>query len=264
MANLIRALIAIRSGDGEAAGTAIHAVKQDALDWQLPAALAAAFASAEAEALIASGRAAEATEAITNLRKHGRSSEGELVRARLALAAGDPKDAAELTRGAIAGKLESLQPATAIELRAVAAVASHQLGDDDSALKLVEDALGLADPERYLGPFLGVGAPLRELVVRRIRVGTSYRALAGQLVETLDPHAGDALRGRVTLVLEPLSAREKAVLRYLPTDLSKAEIASELFVSVNTVKTHMKNIYRKLDVTDRAQAVRRARTLRIG
>ena len=65
-------------------------------------------------------------------------------------------------------------------------------------------------------------------------------------------------------MLEPLTAREQAVLRYLPTDLSKAEIAAELFVSVNTVKTHMKNIYRKLDVTERAQAVRRARTLRIG
>jgi LuxR family maltose regulon positive regulatory protein len=264
MANLIRALIAIRNGDGEEAGAAIHAVRQDALDWPLPPALASAFAGAEAEALIASGRGAEATDVIASLRKRRRSSEGELVRARLALAAGDPKLAAEVTRGAVAGKLESLQPATAIELRAVAAVARHQLGDDDSALNLVEDALALADPERYLSPFLGVGAPLRQLVVRRLRVGTSYRALAGQLVETLDPHTGDARRGRVTLALEPLSAREKAVLRYLPTDLSKAEIASELFVSVNTVKTHMKNIYRKLDVTDRAQAVRKARTLRIG
>ena len=141
---------------------------------------------------------------------------------------------------------------------------AHQLGDDESALGLVENALALADTERYLSPFLAVGAPLRDLIVRRIRVGTSYRALAGELVETLDPRGEDELRGRVTLMLEPLSAREKAVLRYLPTDLSKAEIAAELFVSVNTVKTHMKNIYRKLDVTDRAQAVRRARTLRIG
>jgi LuxR family maltose regulon positive regulatory protein len=65
------------------------------------------------------------------------------------------------------------------------------------------------------------------------------------------------------MALDPLSGREEVVLRYLPTTLSKAEIASEMSVSVNTVKTHMKNIYRKLDVTDRAQAVRRARTLRL-
>jgi len=263
-AQLMRALVLIRSGDPEAAGTAIRAAREDSIHWRLPAALARALASTEAEALVASGRVAEAADVIATLRNPGRSNEGDLVRARLALAAGDTRGAAEVTGDALAGELDSLQPATAIELRAVAAVAMHQLGDDESALDLVEDALALADAEQYLSPFVAVGGSFRELVVRRIRRGTSYRALAGRLVETLDPHADEALPRRVSLVLEPLSAREKAVLRYLPTDLSKAEIASELFVSVNTVKTHMKNIYRKLDVTDRAQAVRRARTLHLG
>ena len=63
------------------------------------------------------------------------------------------------------------------------------------------------------------------------------------------------------MLLEPLSERELTVLRYLPTALSKAEIAAEMFVTVNTVKTHVKSIYRKLDVGNRAEAVRRARTL---
>jgi LuxR family maltose regulon positive regulatory protein len=263
-AQLIRALIAIRCGDGEAAGIAIHTARQEAVDWQLPPALAGALASAEAEALIAAGRPTDALAAVERFREGGRFGEGEVVRARLALAAGDPKQAGSLARAALDDKLECLQPATYIRLHAIAAVAAHQLGDDEAALDLVEDALALADTDRHLSPFLAAGAPLRELIVRRIRIGTSHRSLAGDLVETLDPHADDELRGRLTLMLEPLSAREKAVLRYLPTDLSKAEIAAELFVSVNTVKTHMKNIYRKLDVTDRAQAVRRARTLRIG
>ncbi len=261
---LMRALVALRTGDGEAAGEAVHAARQEALDWQMPRKLVNALAGAEAESLIAVGRSCEAAAAIESVPEEDRSGEGELVRARLALAAGDPKDSAKLARGALSAKLDSLQPATAIELEAIAAVATHQLGDDDSALGLVEEALGMADSEGYMTAFVAVGAPLRELVVRRIRMGTSHRALAGELVETLDPHAGDAIHGHVALVLEPLSAREKAVLRYLPTDLSKAEIAAELFVSVNTVKTHMKNIYRKLDVTDRAQAVRRARNLRVG
>ena len=261
---LIRALISIRGGDGEAAATAIRAASEEAVDWQVPPALARALASAEAEALIAAGRPADAVAVAESLRERGRCGEGEVVRAKLALAAGDPKAAADLAGGALAERLDCLQPATYIELQALAAVAAHQIGDDESALRLVETALTLADTERYLSPFLAVGAPLRELIVRRIRAGTSHRALAGELVEALDPHVDADRRGRVTLVLEPLSAREKAVLRYLPTDLSKAEIAAELFVSVNTVKTHMKNIYRKLDVTDRAQAVRRARTLRIG
>jgi LuxR family maltose regulon positive regulatory protein len=58
-----------------------------------------------------------------------------------------------------------------------------------------------------------------------------------------------------------LSEREEAVLRYLPTMMSNQEIAAELFVSVNTVKTHLKSIYRKLDADDRRGAVRRARNL---
>ncbi len=64
-------------------------------------------------------------------------------------------------------------------------------------------------------------------------------------------------------LLEPLSERELAVLRFLPTMMSNAEIASEMFVSVNTVKTHLKHIYRKLDVSERRDAVRRGRELRL-
>jgi LuxR family maltose regulon positive regulatory protein len=60
---------------------------------------------------------------------------------------------------------------------------------------------------------------------------------------------------------DALSEREEAVLRYLPTMMSNQEIAAELFVSVNTVKTHLKSIYRKLDADDRRSAVRRARNL---
>jgi LuxR family maltose regulon positive regulatory protein len=64
-------------------------------------------------------------------------------------------------------------------------------------------------------------------------------------------------------LLEPLSRREGEVLRYLPTMMSNADIAAELFVSVNTVKTHVKSIYRKLDATRRPDAVRRARQLHL-
>ncbi|MGZ8634739.1 MAG: response regulator transcription factor [Solirubrobacteraceae bacterium] len=58
---------------------------------------------------------------------------------------------------------------------------------------------------------------------------------------------------------EPLSEREQAILRYLPTMMSNHEIAGELFVSVNTVKTHLKAIYRKLDASGRREAVQRGR-----
>ena len=60
---------------------------------------------------------------------------------------------------------------------------------------------------------------------------------------------------------DPLSTRELTVLRYLPTLLSSTEIAAELFVTVNTVKSHLKSIYRKLEVSSRREAVQRARDL---
>ena len=64
-------------------------------------------------------------------------------------------------------------------------------------------------------------------------------------------------------LLEPLTEREADVLRYLPTMMSNADIAAELYVSVNTIKSHVKSIYRKLDATQRRDAVRRARQLHL-
>ena len=69
--------------------------------------------------------------------------------------------------------------------------------------------------------------------------------------------------GRGAALDEPLTERELTILRYLQSILSNVEIASELSLSVNTVKTHVRNIYRKLDATRRREAVRRARELRL-
>jgi LuxR family transcriptional regulator, maltose regulon positive regulatory protein len=220
------------------------------------------ISAVDADVLVAAGRGTDALRAADEARRLG-WADVALVEAKLALSDGDPGRALELTADALASTTRMLRPSTAIELRALSAVASHQRGNDDVALELVEQALSLAEPEGYLSPFLSVGAALRELLVRRIRAGTAHRSLAGELGEALDPQAAGPPEHRTALLLEPLSDRETAVLRYLPTALSKAEIASEMFVSVNTVKTHMKNIYRKLDVTDRSHAVRRARTLHL-
>jgi LuxR family maltose regulon positive regulatory protein len=231
-------------------------------DWRIPVRLAGLISAVDADVLVAAGRGADALRAADEARRLG-WGEVALVQAKLALSDGEPGTALELTADALSGTTLMLRPATAIELRALSAVASHQRGNDEVALELVEQALSLAEPEGYLSPFLAVGAPLRELLVRRIRAGTAHRSLAGELGEALDPQAAGPPERRTALLLDPLSDRETAVLRYLPTALSKAEIASEMFVSVNTVKTHMKNIYRKLDVTDRSHAVRRARTLHL-
>jgi LuxR family maltose regulon positive regulatory protein len=87
--------------------------------------------------------------------------------------------------------------------------------------------------------------------------------MVGEVLETIEHRGGEGSPAVAVLLAEPLSEREQAILRYLPTMMSNHEIAGELFVSVNTVKTHIKTIYRKLDVTSRRDAVVRARELRL-
>jgi len=260
---LTRASVSLSAGMIEPARAAVRAARDATIGWRPPAPLAVAHAVVRADVLIAAGRLDEAARAVAQPPPPGRWAETDLARARLALIAGDPGGAAAIVAATLDRVIPALTPSSAIELRVVGAVARHRNGDPDAALALVEQALALAEPEQELRPFLAVGAPVRELLVRRIRAGTAHRSLAGELGELLDPHTSAAPDRRSAMALEPLSEREQVVLRYLPTTLSKAEIASEMRVSVNTVKTHMKNIYRKLDVTDRAQAIRRARTLHL-
>jgi len=96
---------------------------------------------------------------------------------------------------------------------------------------------------------------------RQVRHGTAHRAVVGELLDAFADRA--PARHSVAPLLEPLSDREQAILRFLPTTLSNREIAAELFVTTNTVKTHLRSIYRKLDVARRREAVDRARDLRL-
>ena len=93
--------------------------------------------------------------------------------------------------------------------------------------------------------------------------------MVSELVRGADPAADESAApagrpgGPERALDEPLTERELTILRYLQSILSNVEIASELSLSVNTVKTHVRNIYRKLDATRRREAVRRARELRL-
>jgi LuxR family transcriptional regulator, maltose regulon positive regulatory protein len=179
------------------------------------------------------------------------------VRARLLLSAGDA-DGALI---ALAAPCDAAYPTVAIEREVLRAVALRTSGDGDAALAAIETALSRAEPEGIRRPFLSAGRGVRELLAEHLRRAVSHRWFASELVRSLD--GSDGARVVPAELLEPLSARESEVLRFLPTMMSNSDIASELFVSVNTVKTHVKSIYRKLDVTRRQDAVRRARQLHL-
>jgi LuxR family transcriptional regulator, maltose regulon positive regulatory protein len=182
--------------------------------------------------------------------------------ARLELACGNPEAALGAVDTFAADGSEPLLPFTRLEAWVVAAIAHDALRDQDRALEALERALDLAEPRGFSNILTRYGPPVRSLLRRRIAQGTAHRALADAVLAGLDEGAA-AERGPASALLEPLSERELTVLRFLPTMMSNAEIAAEMFVSVNTVKTHLKHVYRKLDVTDRRDCVKRARELRL-
>src|SRR5262249_55169949 len=128
-------------------------------------------------------------------------------------------------------------------------------------LSALESALSLAEAEGIRRPFIEAAPGMRELLVQHLRRLASNRWFASELLRRIE--GGAEVDNGPAELLEPLSDRETEVLRYLPTVMANADIAAELFVSVNTVKTHVKNIYRKLDASRRQDAVRRARALHL-
>ena len=157
---------------------------------------------------------------------------------------------------------------TVIEILVLQSLTHHAGGDTPGALAPLEEALTLAEPEGYVRVFVGEGRPMASLltaVIRR-RAGWDY---VRRLLTTCDDDDGTAQtatpgepatnpsRGLV----EPLSERELDVLRLLATDLDGPDIARQLFVSVNTMRTHTRSIYAKLGVNSRRAAVSRAEEL---
>jgi LuxR family transcriptional regulator, maltose regulon positive regulatory protein len=182
--------------------------------------------------------------------------------ARLELASGDPEAALSAIAAFGSDEREPVIPFSRVEATVLAAVALDALRDESGALATLEHALDMAEPRGCAIVIVRQGAPLRSLLRRLMERGTRHRALGEELLAMLERSAGPE-PVVVGPLLEPLSDRELTVLRFLPTMMSNAEIAAEMYVSVNTVKTHLKHVYRKLDVTDRRDCVRRGRELRL-
>ncbi|OIJ66577.1 LuxR C-terminal-related transcriptional regulator [Streptomyces mangrovisoli] len=259
---LIRARLRLAQGDPEGA---LHTL----VDLEKPSTVVEPSpwvrergAVAAASAHLAAGRPRAAARVFEEHPADGTSS--VVAAACVQLACGAPEAAATLLDGLPAGPHDG--PAITVRALLARARAAELLGDDGTAQRLVARALHQARPERLLLPFLEAGPWLRPLLRQRPQLTRGHTwlpvSLAGRPREA-GPSPAEAAQNRAPVVVEDLSEREHEVLERLAQMMSTEEIAADLYLSVNTVKTHLKSIYRKLAVTRRGEAVRRARELKL-
>jgi LuxR family transcriptional regulator, maltose regulon positive regulatory protein len=268
-----RGLLDLVSGRPEAALAAFQAAERLAGMLVTEHALARRLRSHTLQALVRLGQTQRAEQALAGMAEPERDS-GQMRNAMAVLRLG--QDDPEAATVALAPVIDGSMPLVNAHLWVVQAwlleaIARDALGDAGAARRALERALHLAKPEGLLFPFLLDPAP--GLLERHRRTGTAHAILISEILNLLagrkpparsGPAAGtdteremDGGRG----LREPLSQSEIRVLRYLPTKLSAPEIADQLYLSVNTVKTHMRHLYDKLGAHRRHEAVEQARAL---
>jgi len=208
------------------------------------------------------GRPGEARAALAALDDE-RAGAGEIRNAVavICLAEGDPARALDVLKDVLDGTAPVIGYVTVVEAQLLAGLAHRQLGDQRAANQAAERALALGESDRLVLPFAMTGSA--ELLEALPRHETAHAALLADILDVLHGSSPAAEDQPPLRDVEELSPGELRVLRYLPTNLSRPEIAGELSVSVNTVSTHVRSIYAKLQVRDRSSAVQRARELRL-
>jgi LuxR family transcriptional regulator, maltose regulon positive regulatory protein len=208
--------------------------------------------------LVRAGETERAGQILAALSEPDRShSEIRIAAAALWIARGDPRAALAALVPVLDGSLHDTWRSQ-VQACLLAATAHDALRDPAAAEDALERALDLAEPDGELLPFLLYLAP--GLLERHTRHRTSHAGLIAEITSQLAAK-GLAPQPGLQPPREPLSDSELRVLRYLPTNLTAPEVARELSVSLNTIKSHMRNLYAKLGTHRRAEAVERARAL---
>lgn len=183
---------------------------------------------------------------------------------RLRLARGEYEAALELS-GRLLQKAESAKrTGKVIEILILRALAFQGMRDSLQALAVLERAVALAQPRGYLRIFLDEGEPIARLLkASRLKVEGLPRQYVEELLIAFSGQKPDVSGLQAGTLIEPLTQRELEVLKLIEAGCSNQEVAARLVISITTVKRHISNIYAKLDVTSRTQAISRARLLRL-
>lgn len=235
------------------------------IGWAMPAIMAyrALFQTLSGNASAAAAWAESFSSTIPELGPIPYTSEGySLMLARILQQQGSLARAAGLLDRLIAGAKAGGRTGSVLKAQALDALVLAEQGERDAALTMLSRALALAEPEGYVRIFADLGAPMIELL--HATPASSYRTRLLDALDTsatLRPTSPAQSEASDPTLDEPLTDRELEVLTLIAEGLTNQEIADQLFISVNTVKTHAKNLYTKLDVRNRAQAALRASEL---
>ena len=181
--------------------------------------------------------------------------------AKVRLSQREPDKALPLLDSALQAAQAVRRLGNAIQILAVQAIVYHAQAESEQAFATLEHALELAEPEGYVRVFADEGAPMARLL-RRMLTRSPASEYVGRLLEAL----GESVKITPPIankLIDPLSPRELEVLRLIVEGATNKEIADELVLTVNTVKRHISNIFGKLHVSNRVQAVAQARELNL-
>jgi LuxR family maltose regulon positive regulatory protein len=258
---LIRAQCALAEGDAVQARAVVTRLREASAAGDEP--LGDVLTMLEAEIALAAGEREQASLALAGpagARLPARA-DGQLCRARLLLATGDDKGALAASQDCLDGSAAGVTRRDRLAALLTAAVAQRRLSQVADAAESIEQALAAAEPDGAYRAFLDGGQAVRSAMTVLVPPTSACAGFAGRVLERFDgqlPRATAPAAGQAEL---PLTGSELAVLRFLPSHMTNQEIAEALFLSINTVKTHLRSAYRKLGVANRRQAIARGRRL---
>ena len=286
--------ILFSAGDLDGAERIFQRVESTARDTNLPAWITTQVAAWQARVWLAEGRLDAASEWAAQ-RRLNTGEESELlheldfaslleyvVLARILIAQAKPDQANRLLPPLLEAAEAGGRTSKSIEILMLQALASQAMGKTAQAMEFLERALSLAEPRGFVGVFVDEGPPMARLLQaaanRGILPDYTAKLLAAfpeaaappQTIQTEVPPSSLGRRPSVVrrmpasaspTLVEELSSRELEVLQLIAEGLTNREIATRLFVSLNTVKAHTRNLYGKLGVHSRTRAVARAQEL---
>ena len=181
-----------------------------------------------------------------------------IILARLLLLQDEQEKALVLLERLVQGAAGGARQGRVIEILILMALVRQEKGKPAEALSAMEQALALAEPEGYVRAFVDEGRPMFRLLTKAAVRGISPDYVSQILAAFSTPEDSS---GRQQPLIDAFSRRELEVLGLMASGLSGPQIAARLYISANTVKTHVRNIYRKLNVNSRAEALTVARSL---